>query len=379
MMSLSVLGFVLACAPSASRSAAAAGAAYVKSDGLRLETVVSGLSNPVYVTSPPADPRLFVVEQAGRILIVRAGHLLPQPFLDIRDRIRSGGERGLLSVAFHPRYRDNGFLYVDYTDRNGDTRIERYHVTSDPDRADPASATLLLEIDQPYANHNGGLVLFGPDSMLYVGMGDGGSGGDPHGNGQNLAARLGKLLRLDVIHGDPYAVPADNPFRQRAGAAPEIWAWGLRNPWRFSFDPAAGLIYIADVGQDKWEEIDAAPASAAGLNYGWNLMEGSHPFHGDGATRGLTAPIEEYDHGQGCSITGGFVYRGRTLKNVVGCYFFADYCTGWVRSLRYERGKVSDRREWLHAGDVSSFGVDASGELYVVTLAGRVAKLVAAR
>jgi glucose/arabinose dehydrogenase len=378
MTCLTALTFALACASPASRAAHAAAATWVKSDGLRLETVVSGLSNPVHVTSPPADPRLFVVEQPGRIRIVRAGRLLAEPFLDIRDRVRSGGERGLLSVAFHPRYRENGFFYVDYTDLNGDTHIERYRVTSNPDRADPASATLLLKIDQPYANHNGGLVLFGPDSMLYVGMGDGGSGGDPHGNGQNLAARLGKLLRLDVIHGDPYAVPRDNPFRTRAGAAPEIWAWGLRNPWRFSFDRVAGLLYIADVGQDKWEEIDAAPASAAGLNYGWNRMEGSHPFRGDGTTRELVAPIEEYDHGQGCSITGGSVYRGHALPEVAGCYFFADYCSGWVRSLRYEHGKVSDRREWLHAGDVSSFGEDAAGELYVVTLDGRVSKLVAA-
>ncbi len=379
MACLTALGFALACAPAASRSAAAAAATYVKSNGLRLETVVSGLSSPVYLISPPADPRLFVVEQSGRIRIVRAGRLLPEPFLDIRDRVRSGGEQGLLSAAFHPRYRENGFFYVDYTDRKGDTHIERYRVTSDPDRADPASATLLLKIDQPYANHNGGLVLFGLDSMLYVGMGDGGSGGDPHGNGQNLATRLGKLLRLDVIHGDPYAVPRDNPFRQRAGAAPEIWAYGLRNPWRFAFDRVTGLLYIADVGQDRWEEINAAPASATGLNYGWNLMEGSHPFRAPGAVRGLAAPIEEYDHGQGCSITGGFVYRGRALPSLAGRYFFADYCTGWVRSLRYEKGHVSERREWLHAGEVSSFGEDTAGELYVVTLDGRVSKLVAAR
>ena len=379
MACLTALGFALACAPATSRSAAAAGASYVKSTGLRLETVVSGLASPVYVISPPADPRLFVVEQPGRIRIVRAGRLLPEPFLDIRDRVRSGGEQGLLSVAFHPRYRENGFFYVDYTDRNGDTHIERYRVTRDPDRADPASATLLLKIDQPYANHNGGLVLFGLDSMLYVGMGDGGSGGDPHGYGQNLSSRLGKLLRLDVIHGDPYSVPRDNPFRQREGAAPEIWAYGLRNPWRFAFDRVTGLLYIADVGQDKWEEIDAAPASSAGLNYGWNLMEGSHPFRAPGAVRGLALPIEEYDHGQGCSITGGFVYRGRALPDLAGRYFFADYCTGWVRSMRYENGKVSERREWLHAGEVSSFGEDAAGELYVVTLDGRVSKLVAAR
>jgi glucose/arabinose dehydrogenase len=379
MAGLTALGFALACAPAASRSAAAAASAYVKSDGLRLETVVTGLANPVYVISPPADPRLFVIEQPGLVRIVRAGRLLPEPFLDIRDRVRSGGEQGLLSVAFHPRYRENGFFYVDYTDRNGDTRIERYRVTRDPDRADPSSATLLLKIDQPYSNHNGGLVLFGPDSMLYVGMGDGGSGGDPHGNGQNLASRLGKMLRLDVIHGDPYSVPSDNPFRHREGAAPEIWAYGLRNPWRFAFDRVTGLLYIADVGQDRWEEIDAAPASAAGLNYGWNLMEGGHPFRASRPTRGLALPIEEYDHGQGCSITGGFVYRGRALPNLAGRYFFADYCSGWVRSLRYERGKVSERREWLHAGDVSSFGEDAAGELYVVTLDGRVSKLVAAR
>jgi glucose/arabinose dehydrogenase len=356
------------------------GNSQTETPGLTLRRVVTGLRSPVWVTSPPGDThRLFVVEQEGRIRIVKDGQLLPTPFLDLRDRVRSGGERGLLSVAFHPDYARNGRLFVDFTDRNGDTRIDRFQVTRDPDRADPASGTRLLFIRQPYANHNGGLVMFGLDRMLYVGMGDGGSGGDPHGNGQNLGSRLGKLLRLDVDHGDPYAVPGDNPFAHRTGAAPEIWAFGLRNPWRYSFDPPSGLLYIADVGQNKWEEIDAVPARSAGLNFGWNRMEGAHDFKGREPIAGLTPPIEEYGHDEGCSITGGFVYRGHALPALVGCYFFADYCSGWVRSLRYANGRVSERREWLHAGPVSSFGVDASGELYVVTLDGNVGRLVASR
>ncbi|HTK31537.1 MAG TPA: PQQ-dependent sugar dehydrogenase [Candidatus Saccharimonadaceae bacterium] len=373
MVKAALFVVLLAAAPAGARGA------YAPATGLALQPVARDLDRPLALCSPPGDPRLFITEQPGRIRIVEGGKLLAAPFLDIRSRVRSGGEQGLLSVAFHPDYAKNGFFYVDYTDVNGDTRIERYHVSSDPDRADPNSAVLLLHIDQPYANHNGGLVLFGLDRMLYVGMGDGGSGGDPHGNGQNLGSRLGKLLRLDVDHGDPYVVPADNPFARRAGAAPEIWAYGLRNPWRYSFDAPSGLLYIADVGQNKWEEIDAVPARSAGLNFGWNRMEGAHDFKGRGPVAGLTRPIEEYGHDEGCSITGGFVYRGRALPALVGCYVFADYCSGWVRSLRYANGRVSDRREWLHAGPVSSFGVDSSGELYVVTLDGNVGRLVASR
>lgn len=350
--------------------------------GLSLERVAVGLSDPLYLTAPPGDARLFVVEQPGRIRIIRAGRLLPRPFLDLTQRVRSGGEQGLLSVAFHPRFAANGFFYVNYTDRRGDTRVERYAVSGDPDRADPASARLVIMIEQPFANHNGGLVMFGPDGMLYVGMGDGGSGGDPYGHGQNRATLLGKMLRLDVDRGDPYALPPDNPFVGRPGMRGEVWAYGLRNPWRFCFDPPAGLLYIADVGQNAWEEIDVTRADQGGLDYGWNVMEGDHCYRSRNCDRtGRVVPTVEYSHGDGCSITGGFVYRGRRMPDLVGHYFYADYCSGWIRSFKYEGGTVSAHREWrgIAAGQVTSFGLDAAGEMYVCASDGTVHRLAHAR
>jgi hypothetical protein len=360
---------------------AAAAPAPVPSTGLALERVATGLDVPTSLTAPPGDARLFVTEQPGRIRIIRAGRLLPTPFLDVTDRVRSGGEQGLLSVAFHPRYAANGFLYVDYTDRRGDTRVVRYTVSRDPDRADPASAKLILMVEQPFANHNGGHILFGPDSMLYIGMGDGGSGGDPYGNGQNRGALLGKMLRLDVDHGDPYAVPRDNPFVGRPGMRGEIWAYGLRNPWRFCFDPPSGLLYIADVGQNLWEEIDVVAARHAGLDYGWNVLEGDHCFRSRTCDRaGRVAPLVEYGHQEGCSVTGGFVYRGRRMPELVGHYFYADYCHGWMRSFKVDRDRVTDHREWRGAGpgQATTFGLDASGELYVCTHDGTVQRVVRA-
>jgi glucose/arabinose dehydrogenase len=353
-------------------------AAPTPATGLTLERVASGLQDPLYVSAPAGDPRLFVVEQPGRIRIIKDGKLLPTPFLDLTDRVRSGGERGLLSVAFHPRYATNGFLFVNYTDSHGDTHVERYSVSRDPDRADPASAHLILKVGQPFANHNGGLAMFGPDGMLYVGMGDGGSAGDPFGNGQKRSTLLGKLLRLDVDHRDPYAVPADNPFARSLGQRGEIWAYGLRNPWRFCFDRVTGLLYIADVGQNLWEEIDVMPARTAGLDYGWNVMEGSHCFRSERCdTRGRVMPVVEYSHEEGCSITGGFVYRGHNIPALAGHYLYADYCRGWIRSFKYERGQVTDHREWqgLASGQVMSFGEDAAGELYVCFQSGDVYRL----
>ena len=345
---------------------------------LRLVTVAEGLDRPLYAISPPGDARLFVVEQVGRIRVLRGGVMRRTPFLDLRDRVSSGGERGLLSVAFHPDYARNGWFFVNYTDRQGDTRIERFHVSADPDRADPASAREVLRIHQPYSNHNGGLVMFGPDSLLYIGMGDGGSGGDPHGNGQDPATLLGKLLRIDVNHGQPYAIPADNPFVARPGIRPEIWALGLRNPWRFCFDENRRQIIIADVGQNEWEEIDAVPATVGGWNFGWNRMEGSHVFRAQ--TRPvtpLTPPVDEYSHARGCSIIGGFVYRGRRMPNLRGLYFYSDYCDSRLRAIRIEHSSVTERHEWdVHAsGAVSSFGMDSSGELYLTTLDGRVSRI----
>ncbi|HEY8483082.1 MAG TPA: PQQ-dependent sugar dehydrogenase [Longimicrobiales bacterium] len=345
-------------------------------DLLRLELVASGLKSPVHLAAPPGDPRIFVVERRGRIRIIKDGKLLAEPFLDIVSRVGSGGsEQGLLSVVFHPDFATNRYFFVNYTDRNGDTRVERYTVGPDPDRADPASAKLILTVDQPFANHNGGLIVFGPDGMLYIGMGDGGSGGDPLGHGQNLGTLLGALLRIDVDRGDPYTIPPDNPFAGRADARGEIWAYGLRNPWRFAFDRTAGLLYIADVGQNRWEEINVAPASAGGLNYGWNLMEGNHCFPSDPCDRtGLTPPVLEYSHDEGCSVTGGHVYRGRAIPELVGHYFYADYCRGWIRSFRYTSEGVRDQRTWSigNVGLITSFGEDSAGELYVLSQDGRV-------
>jgi glucose/arabinose dehydrogenase len=348
-----------------------------RAQGLVLHPVVSELRDPVWLTSPPGDPRLFVVEQAGRIRIVRDGRLLPEPFLDITDRVRSGGERGLLSLAFHPDYPRTGFLYVDYTDRGGDTRVERYAVGRDPDHADPASALTLLHIDQPYSNHNGGLVMFGPDGMLWIGMGDGGSAGDPHDNAGNCQSLLGKLLRLDVDHGTPYAIPPDNPYADGVGGRPEIWASGLRNPWRFAFDPPERRLYIADVGQDRWEEIDVVDDSTAGLDFGWRSYEGSHPFRPDTARAETVPPVIEYSHEEGCSVTGGFVYRGAALPEIAGHYLYSDYCSGWLRSFRFVDGLATERREWAVAtvGGITSFGMDAAGELYVLSAGGTVYRI----
>lgn len=351
-------------------------------NGLALERVATGLSDPLYVTAPGGDARLFVVEQTGRIRIVRAGRVLPTPFLDLTDRVRAGGEQGLLSVAFHPRYAENGFLFVNYTDRRGHTRVVRFTVSRDPDRADPATAKEILMVEQPYSNHNGGLVMFGPDGMLYVGMGDGGSGGDPHGHGQNRGTLLGKMLRLDVDHGDPYAVPRDNPLAGSNRMRGEIWAWGLRNPWRFCFDPPTGSLIIADVGQNRWEEIDVSPADRPGLDYGWNAMEGDHCFGSRDCDRtGRVLPVVEYGRGDGCSVTGGFVYRGKRMPDLAGHYFYGDYCNGWIRSFKLDRGGVSAHRVWrgLEPGNITSFGQDGAGELYVCTSDGTVHRIVPAR
>ena len=346
--------------------------------GAHLEVAVSGLDSPVYLAAPAGDGRLFIVEQAGRIRVVRNGSLQDQPFLDIRAKVKSGGEQGLLSVAFHPQFAQNGFLFVNYTDVNGDTRVERYQATPNSDVANANSAKLILAVDQPYSNHNGGLVLFGPDGMLYIGMGDGGSGGDPHANAQNPTALLGKLLRINVAAGDPYAVPADNPYAGQAGYRGEIWASGMRNPWRFAFDRAAQLLYVADVGQNRWEEIDIVPAHRKGVNYGWNVMEGSHCYLATTCSAtGLVQPALEYGHDAGCSVTGGFVYRGAAMPDLRGTYFYADYCKGWVRSFKYVNGAVTEQRTWDFGdiGNVLSFGEDAAGELYILSSNGKAYRL----
>ena len=345
---------------------------------LATEIVASGLNSPIYLTAPASDSRLFVVEQAGRVLIIENGQLLSTPFLDITDRVQSGGELGLFSVAFHPDYASNGFFYVNYTQSpDRATRIERYSVTADPNVADPDSDVELLTIAQPFTNHNGGLNAFGLDGMLYIGMGDGGSQNDPDGQGQNINTLLGALLRLDVDGGDPFAIPADNPFVGVAGAD-EIWAIGLRNPWRFAFDRQTNDLYIADVGQDAWEEINIASSTAAPINYGWNTMEGMECFGAASCDMsGLTLPALAYGHAEGCSVTGGYVYRGAALPELDGHYFYSDWCSGFLRSFVYTGTGVSEETEWEvgDLGNVVSFGEDADGELYIVSGNGNIYRL----
>jgi glucose/arabinose dehydrogenase len=333
--------------------------------------VTTGLSSPVFLTQPLNDGRIFVVEQAGTIRVIRDGVLQTTPFLDITGRVLSGGERGLLSVAFHPQYATNHFFYIYFTTQiNGDIRIERFTATT-ADAADPATSKLILTVaHSTQNNHNGGLVSFGPDGMLYAGLGDGGGGGDPAGNGQNYNALLGSLLRLDVDHGDPYLIPPDNPFVNQINRRGEIWAKGLRNPWRYVFDAPTGLLYIADVGQNLHEEVDVQPASAGGLNYGWNVMEGASCYNASSCTQtGLTLPIIDYGHTNGaCSITGGYVYRGSAIPGIRGHYFYSDYCSGFLHSFRYSNGSAVDQKDWgLMTSLVTSFGVDAAGELYVMS------------
>ena len=351
--------------------------------------ITTGLSAPVFLTQPLNDGRIFVVEQAGRIRVIRNGALQTTPFLDISSRVLSGSERGLLSVAFHPQYATNHFFYVYFTTQtNGDIRIERFTATSNPEVADPASSKLIITAPHStYANHNGGLVSFGLDGMLYAGLGDGGNAGDPLGNGQNFNSLLGSLLRLDVDHGDPYAIPSDNPFVGQANHRGEVWAKGLRNPWRYAFDSPTGLLYIADVGQERWEELDYEPAGLGGRNYGWNRMEGKHCYPpGTSCNQtGLVLPVAEYDHPTGCSVTGGYVYRGRLHPELAGTYFYGDYCTGLLRSFRILNGMAVDEKDWTRAlrteaggamQGLSSFGLDAAGELYLVRLNGEVYRLM---
>jgi glucose/arabinose dehydrogenase len=348
---------------------------------LRAQQIVDGLASPVYLTAPKNDPRLFIVEQAGRIRIVKDGALLATPFLDITARVVSGGERGLLSLAFDPAYATNGRFYVYYTGAQGDIFVDRFTVSADPDVANIASDPVITIQHRVNANHNGGLLLFGPDGMLYAGIGDGGGAGDVPNNAQTIDVLLGKILRLNVA-ALPYTIPAGNPFSGQPGAD-EIWAYGLRNPWRFAFDAPPGgaaQLYIADVGQDALEEVDVADASAAGRNYGWHTMEGTqcyNPSTGCNQT-GLTLPIIQYDHSQGCSITGGFVYRGAAIPEIQGLYFYSDYCSGFLRSFRLSGGAAVDQRDWAftNIGNVTSFGVDAAGELYMLSASGRAYRVV---
>ncbi len=355
---------------------------------VRLEPVVTGLSQPLdLVNAGDGTGRLFVVEQAGRVVVVQAGEKLEPAFLDIRERISAGGERGLLGLAFHPNYADNGLFYVNYTDLNGDTVVAEYSVGDDPGSADPASERVLLTVPQPFSNHNGGDLAFGPDGYLYIATGDGGSGGDPLDSGQSLDTHLGKLLRIDVNSSDanssdansgtPYAVPADNPFVNTAGALPEIWAYGLRNPWRFSFDRDTGDLYIGDVGQNAFEEVDFQSAdSAGGENYGWNVMEGFHCYNANSCDEsGLVLPIAEYPHSEGNSVTGGYVYRGEAVPELVGQYVYGDFGSGRVWRAQRQNGEWTSEVLLESGLNIAGFGTDEAGELYVVAINGGVYRL----
>lgn len=352
------------------------------STAVTLQPITMRLSAPVFLTAPASDTtRLFIVEQGGAIKVfdVATGALLSTPFLNLSDSISSGGERGLLGMAFDPGYQSNGRFYVYYTDANGDLVIARYLASSaTANVADPSSSVILRRIAHPtFSNHNGGMLAFGPDGCLYAGPGDGGGGGDPNNNAQNTASLLGKILRLDPSTGNACTNGIANPFAI-AGGAPEVWSVGLRNPWRFSFDRQTGDLYIGDVGQNSREEVNVSLAPQAGrqANYGWRLMEGFLCFNPASNCNpgGLALPVLDYDQSGGaCSIIGGYVYRGTAIPALNGTYFYADLCTGFVRSFRYRNAQVTDQIEWstLSPGpSITSFGEDAQGELYIMTLNG---------
>jgi glucose/arabinose dehydrogenase len=341
----------------------------------------SGLSAPLDLADPgDGSGRLFIVEQGGTIRIWQAGEVMREPFLDLREMVDCCGERGLLGLAFHPNYAENGYFYVNYTYRVGTmlyTSISRFQVSGDVNAADTGSELRLLSISQPYENHNGGGLAFGPDGYLYIGLGDGGSAGDPQGNAQALTTMLGKILRIDVDGGSPYGIPADNPYVGR-GFLPEIWAYGLRNPFRFSFDRLTGDLYIGDVGQGAWEEIDFLSAGKpGGVNFGWDTFEGSHPFEGQPSEgQEYAFPVAEYGHDQGNAVTGGVVYRGTNLPDWYGVYLYGDFSSGRVWGLLPHADST-----WQNAllfdtpYLISSFGQDASGEVYLVDYSGSLLRL----
>lgn len=337
----------------------------------KLRLVGDGFAAPLYVTEEPGSPgRLFVVEQQGFVRAVEGGAARPTPFLDLTDRVGSdGSEQGLLGFAFHPEFASNGVAIVSYTGKDGNSVVSRLRMSADGTGLDPASEEVLLQVEQPFDNHNGGHILYGPDGYLYVGFGDGGLAGDPNLNGQNKQSLLGDLLRIDVGESGGYRIPADNPYADGSGGRAEIWASGLRNPWRFHFDRANGDLWIADVGQNFYEEVNHQPAGLGGLNYGWNLYEGSHQFPSlapvAAPVPGFTFPVAEYDHAEGrCSVTGGPVYRGTAVPGLVGATLYADYCSGTIWRLD---GPDAEPSVLLETGfPISSFGEDAAGNVYVL-------------
>ena len=337
---------------------------------LSLNLFASGFVQPVHIThAGDGSARLFVTEQCGLIRIVKNKIVQPAPYLDIRAKVTCGGEQGLLSVAFPPGYAAKGHFYVYYTDLQGDIVVSRYRLSLDPDLADPTTEEIILVIPhRTYTNHNGGQLAFGPDGYLYSGTGDGGGGGDPGGNAQNPASLLGKILRIDVESGAaPYAVPLDNPFVGNSAYRSEIWALGLRNPWRFSFDRLTGDLFIADVGQGTYEEVNVRPSSSfGGENYGWNIMEGAHCYSGGTCNQtGLVLPVHEYDHSMGCSITGGFVLRGPASASLAGRYVYGDFCSGRIWALMQGQGVWENILLAETTFTISTFGEDEAGNVYV--------------
>jgi glucose/arabinose dehydrogenase len=342
---------------------------------VRIDLVqVATLEQPLAMAVRSGNPGIYVAQKTGQVKAIRDGRVDPVPVLDLTEEVSLGGEQGLLGLAFSPSGRH---LYVNFTDTSGDTRVAGYVMRDG--RADPGTRRNVLFVDQPYSNHNGGNLVFGPDGYLYIGLGDGGSGGDPHDNGQSLSTLLGKMLRVDPRPSGEraYAIPPDNPFVARSGARPEIWAFGLRNPWRYSFDRLTGDLWIGDVGQDAWEEVDVQPSgSRGGENYGWNRMEGDHPYVGD-PPAGVVRPVFEYSHDDGgCTVTGGYVYRGESIPDLYGAYVFGDFCIGELEAIRLEDGRVTGHRVLgPDVPNLSSFGEDARGNLYVMSLSGGVYRL----
>jgi glucose/arabinose dehydrogenase len=379
--SMMMLVLPMVIAPAVATAQEGSGAFDPETFDIGLELVAEGFAEPLFVTDANDDSgRLFVVEKGGTIRILDGGAAVETPFLDITDRVGSSGyEQGLLGLAFAPDYASSGLFYVNYTDQAGNTVVSRFSVTDNPDMANAGSETLVLRQEQPYPNHNGGIMLFGPDNYLYIGFGDGGSGGDPMGNAQRLDTWLGKILRIEVDptqvpEGEPYGIPEDNPFVNEEGALPEIWAYGLRNPWRFSFDLETGDMWIGDVGQGDIEELDLLPISLEpGQNLGWNITEGTACYLESGCdTSGFLLPVLEYIHEEGsCSVTGGYVYRGEDIPDLVGTYLFADYCSGLLWG-----GGQDANGDWVMSApistgmSISSFGEDDAGNLYVTDLAG---------
>lgn len=389
VLSLGLLAAACGSSPEAQPPATAEAEEQVTGDlvGLQLTPVVAGLSSPVAATAPPGDPRLFIVEKPGTVRIYDEGIVLSEPFLDVRDLVSTDHlERGLLGLEFHPDYADNGRLFVFYTDRNGTSQMVEYRVDSDdPNAVDPATARTLLSVEQFHPAHQGGAMAFGPDGYLWVTVGDGGilsdgEGGidsDPMENGQNPSTILGALLRLDVDSTDQgYAIPSDNPFAN-GGGAPEVWAYGLRNPWRIAFDE--DLVYISDVGHEWWEEVNITPIDEPGKNFGWSIKEGSECFEAETCDdTGLVEPTFPMYHERSCAVVGGPVYRGRSIPEISGHFFYGDWCVGWVRSFVYQDGLVQSETEWSELegiGNLNSFAVDARGEMYVMNMEGELFRI----